>query len=469
MDSPVSSNGDTYDRRIEETFKSILNPVEPFVMQVQSLLVWESPRKSVVLFILVHAIFWFFAVFRCQVYFLASTALIISYFLHTWKRRIWPEIRVPPKEPEDPDSWTPVHPRLLSVPEICKYLAQFWCSIDKAVDKWMAFRRNHRFLFCLLSCCVFISLALLGHYIPGLMLSYITVISIMLWPCVMYHKLIQRFYLQCEPVFMKLDYSLKLKSKWSFKGKKSRNSDTGITSADDANTDTDSDDFCPSLDPEATAALARSITDSEDESGGTPSVNTPMLSKEPSFSDDQDEDFTPDLGDMPSIDHLDDTDDEILEPRLHSSRPINSTSNKQDSMNFVPTYFGDTSDSEDDTLTKDLKFPDINDIQSPEPSQSVSRQQEAGMALLASSIVSQAFSSMMQSAISGITKVTAPSSKGSNVEKVTFVKDSTDGQSEGRTEIDRSPSQQLSDSDVDITDEFEFLEQYDVDDTEENN
>ena len=73
----------------------------------------------------------------------------------------------------------------------------------------------------------------------------------------------------------------------SFPGKKSRNNDSGITSIDDenGNTDTDSDDFCPSLSPEATAALARAITDSEDESGGTSSLYTPMLSKEPSFSD----------------------------------------------------------------------------------------------------------------------------------------------------------------------------------------
>lgn len=399
---------------------------------------------------------------------------MILYFVRTWKRKIWPEIRVPPKEPEDPDSWTPVHPRLLSVPEICNYLAQIWCSISKLARSWMSFRRNYRFSFCVVSCFVFISLALLGHYIPGLMLSYVTVISIMLWPCVLYHNLLQRFYLKFEPVFMKLDYTLKLKSKWKFKGKKSRNNDSGITSVDDenGNTDTDSDDFCPSLDPEATAALARAITDSEDESGGTPSLYTPMLSKETSFSDGHeslDEDFTPDLGDMPSIDHLDDTDDEILTPRMPRLKRENKRSKNPESMNFVSTHFGDTSESDDDTLTKDLKFPDIHEIQSPEPSQSVAKQeQEAGMALLASSIVSQTFTSMMQSAMSGL-KMAAPSSNGSKVEKVSYNKDESNIniQSEDKTQAESSLRRPSSDSDVDIADEFEFLEQYDVDNSEE--
>ena len=47
------------------------------------------------------------------------------------------------------------------------------------------------------------------------------------------------------------------------------------------------EDFEPSLDPLATAALARAITDSEDEgTGGTPSI--PNLSKEPSIDNSDD-------------------------------------------------------------------------------------------------------------------------------------------------------------------------------------
>ena len=58
MESPVSPNGENNDRRSEEVFNNVLSPIEPCVMQVQSLLVWESPRKSAVLFIFVHLIFW---------------------------------------------------------------------------------------------------------------------------------------------------------------------------------------------------------------------------------------------------------------------------------------------------------------------------------------------------------------------------------------------------------------------------
>jgi hypothetical protein len=50
------------------------------------------------------------------------------------------------------------------------------------------------------------------------------------------------------------------------------------------------EDFEPSLDPVATAALARAITDSEDEGGtggNTPSI--PNLSKEPSIDNTSDD------------------------------------------------------------------------------------------------------------------------------------------------------------------------------------
>lgn len=62
----------------------------------------------------------------------------------------------------------------------------------------------------------------------------------------------------------------------------------------EVDTDSELEEFVPSFDPATTAALARAITDSEDESG-TP-LSTPLLSKEPSVSD-----HYTDEGDLPAL------------------------------------------------------------------------------------------------------------------------------------------------------------------------
>lgn len=45
-------------KSIEAKLIELLNPVEPVVMRLQSLFVWEYPRRSVVLLVVVHLIFW---------------------------------------------------------------------------------------------------------------------------------------------------------------------------------------------------------------------------------------------------------------------------------------------------------------------------------------------------------------------------------------------------------------------------
>ena len=59
--------------------------------------------------------------------------------------------------------------------------------------------------------------------------------------------------------------------------KRKKKTDTS-TDRVETESDTDLEEFCPSPDPMATAALARAITDSEDESPeGSPQLLTPRL------------------------------------------------------------------------------------------------------------------------------------------------------------------------------------------------
>jgi hypothetical protein len=42
-----------------ETFQEVLSPLEPTIMKLQSLLVWENPMKSTAMIAGVHCIFWY--------------------------------------------------------------------------------------------------------------------------------------------------------------------------------------------------------------------------------------------------------------------------------------------------------------------------------------------------------------------------------------------------------------------------
>lgn len=41
----------------EENFKEVLSPLEPTIMKIQSLLVWETPVKSAVMIAGLHGVF----------------------------------------------------------------------------------------------------------------------------------------------------------------------------------------------------------------------------------------------------------------------------------------------------------------------------------------------------------------------------------------------------------------------------
>nr|KAF6450999.1 reticulophagy regulator family member 2 [Molossus molossus] len=113
-------------------------------------------------------------------------------------------------------------------------------------------------------------LAVLGHYVPGIMISYIVLLSILLWPLVVYHELIQRMYTRLEPLLMQLDYSMKaeadtLHHKHDKRKRQGKNAPRG---GDEPLAETESESeaelagFSPVVDVKKTA-LALAITDSE--------------------------------------------------------------------------------------------------------------------------------------------------------------------------------------------------------------
>ncbi|KAL2775128.1 reticulophagy regulator 2 isoform 3 precursor [Daubentonia madagascariensis] len=102
------------------------------------------------------------------------------------------------------------------------------------------------------------------------MISYIVLLSILLWPLVVYHELIQRMYTRLEPLLMQLDYSMKAEADALHHkhDKRKRQGKTIPPGGDEPLAETESESeaelagFSPVVDVKKTA-LALAITDSE--------------------------------------------------------------------------------------------------------------------------------------------------------------------------------------------------------------
>nr|XP_008528213.1 PREDICTED: protein FAM134A [Equus przewalskii] len=144
--------------------------------------------------------------------FLLSISLLAYFLLDLWQPRFLPDVSA--STPEEPHSdsegaGSGARPHLLSVPELCRYLAESWLTFQIHLQELLQYKRQNPAQFCARVCSACAVLAVLGHYVPGIMISYIVLLSILLWPLVVYHELIQRMYTRLEPLLMQLDYSMK--------------------------------------------------------------------------------------------------------------------------------------------------------------------------------------------------------------------------------------------------------------------
>ncbi|NXD31663.1 RETR3 regulator, partial [Spelaeornis formosus] len=290
-----------------------LGPYEPLLGAVQAALVWERPGRSALCWAAVHGLFWFFALTSLRLLFLIALTLIVVVCLDQWKHKIWPEIgaiSVPKFCPHC--SWGYVHPRLLGVPELCHHLAEGWVTGTNFLSNLFIFKRQSPGKFCLLVCGVFTFLAVLGQYIPGLLLSYL--LSLTGQP-LSFVKLAE----EMAPV-LTASHSTALSAQICLRGRA-----LGQEGTDDGS---DSEEelaaFCPKLD-DSVVAKELTISDSEHsdaevsytESGmfNLSRGQTPLTegSEDLDGHSDPEESFARDLPDFPSINpevtSIDDEDD----------------------------------------------------------------------------------------------------------------------------------------------------------------
>ncbi|XP_019731317.1 protein FAM134C [Hippocampus comes] len=322
---PGSSERDALVRAVKAALQSRLGPYEPLLTYLQSVLVWERPFQCLLLYVLVNVVFWFFALTTLRLLFLLACGLAAVVCVDAWRNKIWPKLRVRNQDECESESWGLVQPGILSVPELCHHVAEAWVSAVVVASNLAHFKRFNPGRFCILTCCLFSSLAMIGRYIPGLVLSYSAVLVMLLAPLAAYHRVFQRVFVKLEPVLQRLDFSVcgYMMSK-PLDNQFLRMPLHGVISGEGSDSEEELAAFCPTFD-DIVVAKELALTDSEHSDAevsytdnGTFNLSrgqTPLTegSEELERHSDAEESFAQDLPDFPSINPdatlMDDDDD----------------------------------------------------------------------------------------------------------------------------------------------------------------
>ncbi|XP_020509573.2 reticulophagy regulator 2 [Labrus bergylta] len=309
--------------RLKERLQGWLSQYEPPLLWVQRLLVWERPLYSICVALTLNTLFWLLSSTSLRPLFLLSVSLLGLMLLERWKPKL-PIITIQHAEAHPVQSDTMgEEQRLLSIPELSHHLAEGYLTCCLYLQETLQYKRQNHGKFCVMMCSGSFALAVVGHYVPGIMISYIIVLSVLLWPLVVYHELIQRMYTGLEPILMKLDYSMKGDTEHRKHDKRKVKKEVEEGDEPRAETESESEEelscFAPTVDVKTTA-LAMAITDSELsdeeasilESGGfsVSRATTPQLTDVSedldlqSLHSDPDESYLKDLPEFPSVEEF---------------------------------------------------------------------------------------------------------------------------------------------------------------------
>jgi len=302
---------------------------------------------SALTFVFFNFLFWIIINCQCRVYFTLATIAAFIFVSRTWVNQIWPEIRVPIPDGEDTEEWTPVNPQVLSVPEISLYLDEMWDAL-KDWGLWLIeLRQSQPGKFCILMTCLLVTSAFIGHYLSGVLISYILMMVIMLAPGFFFH-----IYPHISNLFTTDLFSIV-----------QQNQACRAT----LNESDDLDEYLPEPNRETMAVLACALNSLETDNEESLFIASKDLGLE-DFTSNEGEDFSlqTGLGDLPSFtrDSDDDDGDELAGPFRTAPESVSSRkpSRVEPAMKFVSCHYNEDSDeSEEERLAMGLNFMHSNE------------------------------------------------------------------------------------------------------------
>ena len=100
-------------------------------MVVQEVAVWSNPTVSIIWVVLSQILLYYLCNWTVSLVSTGSYILLSLYVYMTWVYTVWPAVRVPPSPEADPETWTPLHPDVLSAPELQTFLNNFRSRVSE--------------------------------------------------------------------------------------------------------------------------------------------------------------------------------------------------------------------------------------------------------------------------------------------------------------------------------------------------
>ncbi|XP_040290196.1 reticulophagy regulator 1 isoform X2 [Bufo bufo] len=228
------------------------------LVRAADIVTWQRPLYSLAVFICCNFLFWFLACAPWRIYHIVSLisiglvmVQITRHFLLSRSRgaQVWKGIV---------RRWEVISANSECKPRLSQCIAESWSSYTIFLHELSHYKQQNPGKFCLLVCSLCTFLILLGSYIPGVVLSYFTLLCAFLCPLLKCNEIGQKACSKLKPVLQKLDFGLQSFLSLWMKAKSKK--DTKTTTAEDSELEISA--LCPQLSPEA-AAKELSISGTE--------------------------------------------------------------------------------------------------------------------------------------------------------------------------------------------------------------
>ncbi|XP_073730744.1 reticulophagy regulator 1 [Misgurnus anguillicaudatus] len=190
----------------EQTTISVPRPAGTFhpFYNVSKLINWKRPLWTSAFFAITNIVFWLVSLSPCRVFSIISLCLAVILVIQIMRDVALSRSKGASLWRSMTSSWEVIDSAQEDKSGSGSPFTDPWTSFKLFIEETSSFKQQNPGKFCLLVCSMCSFLALLGRYIPGVVISYILVLGIFLWPLVSSHE----FGLWMKPVLQKLDFGV---------------------------------------------------------------------------------------------------------------------------------------------------------------------------------------------------------------------------------------------------------------------